>query len=259
MPGKLAPKLAELDIDEHSGVDHPAHQAPGWLVMKAASDPDFAAQMQELLAEAERLEKGADELMKALEDNVTLFDDAPDSVKEAINAVHDYMKQLAEDGTVAEPEKPQQAANKESGLLARLASMLGLSKDEDDNWGARLAAIAKLPEEEQKAAREKLRAEWLKANPGKEPPAGLSKAEEEFSEEAIECWKAVCEAAVTAPDVRKENVRKAVTDFLWEVAKHGGSGPSGLPNSHGHDITGPTGKLKKRPEGKLPFKRQEDE
>ena len=32
-------KMVNLAIEETSGVDHPAHLAEGWLVMKAA-DPD---------------------------------------------------------------------------------------------------------------------------------------------------------------------------------------------------------------------------
>jgi len=38
----VSTKLAELDIRETSGVDHPAHLHEGWLVIKSAADSDAA-------------------------------------------------------------------------------------------------------------------------------------------------------------------------------------------------------------------------
>src|SRR5688572_30447262 len=48
--GLMAKRLARPVIGETSGVDHPAHEAPGWLVMKSAGDP--APGLEEILKAA---------------------------------------------------------------------------------------------------------------------------------------------------------------------------------------------------------------
>ena len=49
-------KLVDLEIEETSGVDHPAHLYEGWLVRK-----DTAAVLDEALAEARDTEKDTDQ------------------------------------------------------------------------------------------------------------------------------------------------------------------------------------------------------
>lgn len=47
----MAGKLTQLDIGETSGVDHPAHLAEGWMLMKS-KDGAFAAKVAELLKDS---------------------------------------------------------------------------------------------------------------------------------------------------------------------------------------------------------------
>lgn len=49
--GDMAGKLTQLDIGETSGVDHPAHLAEGWMLMKS-KDGAFAARVAELLKDS---------------------------------------------------------------------------------------------------------------------------------------------------------------------------------------------------------------
>lgn len=53
MVEKQARKMVNLDIDETSGVDHPAHFAEGWLVMKSAGESDVQGVFDESLTEEE--------------------------------------------------------------------------------------------------------------------------------------------------------------------------------------------------------------
>ena len=49
-------KLTELDIEETSGVDHPAHLHEGWLVMKASGELDEALDLADEVTESDDTE-----------------------------------------------------------------------------------------------------------------------------------------------------------------------------------------------------------
>lgn len=74
-----------------AGVDHPAHQAEGWLVMKhAAPDESNAANT------VEAVEKGHEELMIALQ-RATYLKNAPDVVQQAVRILKDWIAAFASD------------------------------------------------------------------------------------------------------------------------------------------------------------------
>jgi len=63
----MARKLVRLNIQETSGVDHPAHLTEGWVVMKSANPTDVTAVLDELRPEEVAVETTVEDLEKSEE------------------------------------------------------------------------------------------------------------------------------------------------------------------------------------------------
>lgn len=165
-------QLADLIIEEVSGVDHPATLVEGWLVMKRAGDTDVAddasddlvAGLEAIIADAKAFEKDAASLMTAMEASKTQLADAPDDVKAAANTLYAYLKSMAPAAPAAPatpaaaPAAPNAPAPAPKGYAAArknfvaraVAKLLGADVDEaptdnkeDDVTPEEIAEIAK--------------------------------------------------------------------------------------------------------------------
>jgi len=77
-------KMANLVIEETSGVDHPAHLHEGWLVMKSADESEVQRVLDETLTEED----------STMEETTTAATDA--QVEKAEMTLEDAMKKIAE-------------------------------------------------------------------------------------------------------------------------------------------------------------------
>ena len=77
-------KMANLVIEETSGVDHPAHLHEGWLVMKSADESEVQRVLDETLTEEDSI----------MEETTTAATDA--QVEKAEMTMEDAMKKIAE-------------------------------------------------------------------------------------------------------------------------------------------------------------------
>jgi hypothetical protein len=77
-------KMANLVIEETSGVDHPAHLHEGWLVMKSADESEVQRVLDETLTEEDSI----------MEETTTAATDA--QVEKAEMTLEDAMKKIAE-------------------------------------------------------------------------------------------------------------------------------------------------------------------
>jgi len=86
-------KMANLVIEETSGVDHPAHLHEGWLVMKSADESEVQRVLDETLTEED----------SNMEETTTAATDA--QVEKAEMTLEDAMKKIAElEGKLSEME-----------------------------------------------------------------------------------------------------------------------------------------------------------
>lgn len=86
-------KMANLVIEETSGVDHPAHLHEGWLVMKSADESEVQRVLDETLTEEDSI----------MEETTTAATDA--QVEKAEMTLEDAMKKIAElEGKLSEME-----------------------------------------------------------------------------------------------------------------------------------------------------------
>ena len=86
-------KMANLVIEETSGVDHPAHLHEGWLVMKSADESEVQRVLDETLTEED----------STMEETTTAATDA--QVEKAEMTMEDAMKKIAElEGKLSEME-----------------------------------------------------------------------------------------------------------------------------------------------------------
>ena len=86
-------KMANLVIEETSGVDHPAHLHEGWLVMKSADESEVQRVLDETLTEED----------STMEETTTAATDA--QVEKAEMTLEDAMKKIAElEGKLSEME-----------------------------------------------------------------------------------------------------------------------------------------------------------
>jgi hypothetical protein len=87
-------KMANLVIEETSGVDHPAHLHEGWLVMKSADESEVQRVLDESLTEED----------SHMEETTTTATDALE-VEKAEMTLEDAMKKIAElEGKLSEME-----------------------------------------------------------------------------------------------------------------------------------------------------------
>lgn len=98
-----ARKMVNLDIEETSGVDHPAHLHDGWLVMKAADPSDVAAVLDSSLSKEDSVEKSAQERMEAAEE----------ALRKAEERIAELEEQVAKAADPVEGEATEEAATEE--------------------------------------------------------------------------------------------------------------------------------------------------
>jgi chromosome segregation ATPase len=96
-------KMANLVIEETSGVDHPAHLHEGWLVMKSADESEVQRVLDESLTEED----------STMEETTTAATDA--QVEKAEMTLEDAMKKIAElEGKLSEMEMSKEEDKSES-------------------------------------------------------------------------------------------------------------------------------------------------
>jgi chromosome segregation ATPase len=96
-------KMANLVIEETSGVDHPAHLHEGWLVMKSADESEVQRVLDETLTEEDSI----------MEETTTAATDA--QVEKAEMTLEDAMKKIAElEGKLSEMEMSKEEDKSES-------------------------------------------------------------------------------------------------------------------------------------------------
>jgi chromosome segregation ATPase len=96
-------KMANLVIEETSGVDHPAHLHEGWLVMKSADESEVQRVLDESLTEED----------SNMEETTTAATDA--QVEKAEMTLEDAMKKIAElEGKLSEMEMAKEEKESES-------------------------------------------------------------------------------------------------------------------------------------------------
>ena len=96
-------KMANLVIEETSGVDHPAHLHEGWLVMKSADESEVQRVLDETLTEEDSI----------MEETTTAATDA--QVEKAEMTLEDAMKKIAElEGKLSEMEMAKEEDKSES-------------------------------------------------------------------------------------------------------------------------------------------------
>lgn len=121
-------KLQKLAIEEVSGVEHPANELPGWLVMKTAGKE---LTPEDIEKEVDRAEADFAILYASLETCDDYLEDAPEEVRSAADTLRAYIEDLFGEGDSeqVEPEvdtepggEPLELSAKKSkgGLLARL-------------------------------------------------------------------------------------------------------------------------------------------
>ena len=96
-------KMANLVIEETSGVDHPAHLHEGWLVMKSADESEVQRVLDETLTEEDSI----------MEETTTAATDA--QVEKAEMTLEDAMKKIAElEAKLSEKEMAKEEDKSES-------------------------------------------------------------------------------------------------------------------------------------------------
>ena len=117
-------KLVELQIDETSGVDHPAHLYEGWLVRK-----DSAAVLDEVIAEVETQDNNTNEGMTMSELESTI--DAPAEEEVAPEAVAEEVVTAPEmEPVAASVASVEKSDTSDSELVAK--ELADLRKQLDD-------------------------------------------------------------------------------------------------------------------------------
>jgi len=109
-------KMVNLNIEETSGVDYPAHLHDGWLVMKAANPSDVQSVLESSVSKEDsvsesienRLEEALELLTKA-EERIAELEEATEEVAEETEATSEEAPVEAEDVIKSLPEPVQKA------------------------------------------------------------------------------------------------------------------------------------------------------
>lgn len=108
-----ARKMVGISIEETSGVDHPAHLAEGWLVMKAASPTDVDTLISKM-SPKEDSEMDKDE--KAPEETEDKDDEMDKSVEAVLKAAPEPLRKMVESLQKSADEALLKAAAAEESL-----------------------------------------------------------------------------------------------------------------------------------------------
>lgn len=215
-------KLVDMDLDEISGVDHPAHLSEGWALLKSADIPeDF--DIDAIIADASQIAKSHDELTTALEKAAEEYlSEAPDEVKMAANVLHDYLKSMKGHSDDEDEDAPTDDEDDEDDAEAKTPAKKGL--------------LARFFEWVTKAQEEELEKAGMTKCPKCDHPmqkggacshCGYSEDESgKGGDPAVEKARAdnlltdiLAAAAVSDPEVRKGLIREAVVKFAGEEAE----------------------------------------
>lgn len=137
--------LVDIDWEETSGVDHPANETEGWLVMKSAN-----TDVEDLIREEAEAIKRHEDLYAALQSALGYLGDAPEEIREAANKLLEYLKESGYAYGYGSPEysPPQKGREKYPSprrkLLDSFMSLLSRSGRNDRSWQA--AVKARWPE-----------------------------------------------------------------------------------------------------------------
>jgi len=108
--GSPARKMVNLNIEETSGVDHPAHLHEGWLVMKAASPGAVAKKTEEILMKAEEREvEKAENEKPSYEDLMKMLEEANERIAKMEKENMPYKAKEEEDVMKSAPESVRKA------------------------------------------------------------------------------------------------------------------------------------------------------
>jgi hypothetical protein len=154
-------RLTSLRWRETSGVDHPANEEEGWVVMKNAeglSDEDLERELEELIEEETELSKASQDLVRVLEDAKGYLSDAPREVRSALQTLLTYMKEEYGYGygyaTPDEKEKKRYPTLKDlAGVLRRAMARLTVKSDGQEPHDFVKALADEWPAFEQEVAR----------------------------------------------------------------------------------------------------------
>lgn len=203
----MATRLSELEIDEVSGVEHPANELPGFLVTKAAGD----ISPEQLLKEVDRMESDVAILYSSLQACDQYFADAPEDVKSAADTLTAWVENLfkddpAQDAAPTSTETPEAApiglsADKTSpGVLERLGLRRSKTTKTNDEENA-VPAETEVPSKEGEV-------DEAETAPAEETPA------EEPNKETVEKPEDEQPAALSADDLTK-----ALTEALAPIVE----------------------------------------
>lgn len=112
----MATQLTKLQMEEISGVDSPANEQPGWLVMKSADTQG-----------ADNIEAGAAALYSTLAAADQFLTAAPDEIAKAKDTLATYCETL-----LLDPEPRVTLADKVRGIFTKNAATVAGEDSEDD-------------------------------------------------------------------------------------------------------------------------------
>lgn len=192
-----ATRLDNLSVEEISGVDAPANQTPGWMVLKSADD---AVQAESSLAALYATLGGA-----------TLLDN--EAVPENVRKAREELEQFLE-GVLVEPTRPKES------LMTKMARLFRTERPAPETEEPVVEKTETEPVVEKTETEPAAEEPTVEKTETKEPEAApVEKAETEpvFKAEDVETLRAVAETAEVLKEAlgalfdRLENVEKALT------------------------------------------------
>jgi len=121
-------KMANLVIEETSGVDHPAHLHEGWLVMKSADESEVQRVLDETLTEEDSIMEetttaATDAESDKTEDEMEYMKSAPESV---VKMIEDFKKQAE---TATEELRKEREAKADAEAIEKAKGFSNLNLD----------------------------------------------------------------------------------------------------------------------------------
>jgi len=108
-------KMANLVIEETSGVDHPAHLHEGWLVMKSADESEVQRVLDETLTKEESMPKDMQDEKDPLATEEV--DKAEMTLEEAMKKIADLEAKLSEMDKMYEEKEPKSEKTEDEDFM----------------------------------------------------------------------------------------------------------------------------------------------
>ena len=108
-------KMANLVIEETSGVDHPAHLHEGWLVMKSADESEVQRVLDETLTKEESMPKDMQDEKDPLATEEV--DKAEMTMEEAMKKIADLEAKLSEMDKMYEEKEPKSEKTEDEDFM----------------------------------------------------------------------------------------------------------------------------------------------